>query len=106
MADCVPEFVSNERSCLTSFQLLLSPKLVPSPLAPVPPCQWIGVTVIICMITCAVIVGMNCSVLALEAYLDYRVKIAAIAGTITTTATTIATSSSSSTAATNQPSLC
>ncbi|OPB42823.1 hypothetical protein A0O28_0084590 [Trichoderma guizhouense] len=58
-------------------------------------CQWIAVTMIILMITCGGIALLNCVLLAFEAYLDYSVKMAAIAATtitittITTTATTI-----------------
>ncbi|KAL5089543.1 hypothetical protein Trisim1_005236 [Trichoderma cf. simile WF8] len=50
---------------------------------------------IIFMITCGGIALLNCVLLAFEAYLDYSVKMAAIAATtitittITTTATTI-----------------
>ncbi|KAK0763280.1 hypothetical protein N5P37_004267, partial [Trichoderma harzianum] len=61
-------------------------------------CQWIAITMIIFMITCGGIALLNCVLLAFEAYLDYSVKMAAIAATtiaittittITTTATTI-----------------
>ncbi|KAK4059012.1 hypothetical protein Trihar35433_11273 [Trichoderma harzianum] len=45
-------------------------------------CQWIAVTVILC-------VAMITSVLALVAFFDYRVKLAEIARTTTTTTTTI-----------------
>ncbi|KAJ4861228.1 hypothetical protein T069G_06216 [Trichoderma breve] len=54
-------------------------------------CQWIAITMIIFIVTWGGVAFLNFVLLAFEAYLDYRVKMVAIAATTTTTITTTAT---------------
>ncbi|KAL6805011.1 hypothetical protein GGI42DRAFT_353075 [Trichoderma sp. SZMC 28013] len=53
--------------------------------------QWIALTVIICITTWGGIALMNFVLLAFEAYLEYRLRLAEIAAAATTTATTTIT---------------